>query len=954
MLSIRHLLLWILALNLFGTLGYGAPLLAQDEVEALREIATTLNRPTWNFSVDPCSGERSWVTPNTDKYVNSTVSCSCTRVCHVTVIVLQRWNFSGVLPPQLASLPYLRQIEINRNYINGTIPTQWASMQLQRISLGVNRISGSIPKELGSITSLTSFVIEANQLSGDLPPELGNLTNLERLDIQGTNMEGPIPSGISRLENLIRLIISDISGMESAFPQLSNMANIKTLILRNCNIIGEIPAYIGEMSLLDLLDLSFNKLAGTIPSTFRSLPQLDFMYLTSNLLTGSVQDWMINKPANIDLSYNNFTWGSLVPLNCQQGRTNLFGSSSMGNNTSGAFPCLKKIFPCSKYHYSLYINCGGDRVTINKNTTYEADRELSGTSTFVLSDGRNWALSSTGNFINDNRLIDSYIAENKSMLSMPNSELYAKARLSPISLTYYGLCLLNGNYTIKLHFAEIIFTDDRTYSSLGKRIFDVYIQGELVLKDFNIKDKAGGSGQAVVKNFTTVPVTNNTLEIRFCWAGKGTQIVPEQGTYGPLISAISVDPEFTPPKSGKEISTGVVVGIVASVLFLSFLFLVFLWRKGFLGCKTTKDKDLRDLDLQIGFFTLREIRAATGNFHISNKIGEGGFGSVYKGLLSDGTSIAVKQLSSKSQQGSHEFVNEIGMISALQHPNLVKLNGCCIEGDQLLLVYEYMENNSLARALFGPTEYQLQLDWPTRHKICIGIARGLAYLHEESSLKIVHRDIKATNVLLDRDLIPKISDFGLARLREEEKTHISTRVAGTLGYMAPEYAMHGYLTQKADVYSFGVVALEIISGKSITDFRPEGNHIHLVDWAYGLQERGSLMALVDPKLGLEFNKKEAIAMINVALLCTNAYPVPRPAMSAVVSMLEGGSDIQDPIPNSSFSSDYLKLRSSSTGYQEFQSQRTNPSLGQTMMVSTAHLEMALLSEVDSQPLNNRE
>ncbi|XP_058103389.1 uncharacterized protein LOC131246946 [Magnolia sinica] len=1013
-------------------------------VEALKEIATALNRPTWNFSVDPCSRDPSWVTPNTEKkYANSSVSCNCTEVCHVTVIVLQRWNFSGVLPPQLASLPYLRQIEINRNYINGTIPTQWASMQLQRISLGVNRIWGPIPKELGNITSLTSLVIEANQLSGDLPPELGNLTNLERLiissnnftgklpeelaklsnlkdfrisdnhftgkipdfiqnwkrlerlDIQGTYMEGPIPSGISHLENLIQLIISDISGMESVFPQLSNMANIRTLILRNCNIIGEIPPYIGEMSLLDLLDLSFNKLAGTIPSTFRSLPQLDFMYLTSNLLTGSVQDWMINKPANIDLSYNNFTWGSLVPLNCQQGRTNLFGSSSMGNDTSGAFPCSKKIFPCSKYHYSLYINCGGDRVTINKNTTYEADRELSGTSTFVLSDGGNWALSSTGNFVNDNRPIDSYIAENKSMLSMPNSELYTKARLSPISLTYYGLCLLNGNYTIKLHFAEIIFTDDRTYSSLGKRIFDVYIQGELVVKDFNIKDEAGGSGQAVVRNFTTVPVTNNTLEIRFCWAGKGTQIVPEQGTYGPLISAISVDPgmmrvlykcivliifvvqvnlnvcigplfffhslfdivlcaEFTPPKSGEEISTGAVVGIVASVLFLSFLFLVFLWRKGFLGCKPTKDKDLRDLELQIGFFTLRQIRDATGNFHISNKIGEGGFGSVYKGLLSDGTSIAVKQLSSKSKQGSREFVNEIGMISALQHPNLVKLNGCCIEGDQQLLVYEYMENNSLARALFGPTEYQLQLDWPTRHRICIGIARGLAYLHEESTLKIVHRDIKATNVLLDRDLIPKISDFGLARLREEEKTHISTRVAGTMGYMAPEYAMHGYLTQKADVYSFGVVALEIISGKSITNFRPEGNHIHLVDWAYGLQERGSLMVLVDPKLGLEFNKKEAIAMINVALLCTNASPVLRPAMSAVVSMLEGRSDIQDPIPNSSFSSDYLKLRSNSSGYQEFQSHITNPSSGQTLMVSTGHQEIDLLSEVDSQPLNDSE
>uniref|UniRef100_A0A6N2LFW3 non-specific serine/threonine protein kinase n=1 Tax=Salix viminalis TaxID=40686 RepID=A0A6N2LFW3_SALVM len=189
-----------------------------------------------------------------------------------------------------------------------------------------------------------------------------------------------------------------------------------------------------------------------------------------------------------------------------------------------------------------------------------------------------------------------------------------------------------------------------------------------------------------------------------------------------------------------------------------------------------KVDDLKGLDLKTGSFTLKQIKAATNNFDPANKIGEGGFGPVYKG---HGTIIAIKQLSSKSKQGNREFVNEIGMISALQHPHLVKLHGCCIEGDQLLLVYEYMESNNLARALFGPEEYQLNLDWGTRQKICVGIARGLAYVHEESRLKIVHRDIKATNVLLDENLDPKISDFELAKLDEEDNTHVSTRVAGT-------------------------------------------------------------------------------------------------------------------------------------------------------------------------------
>ncbi|KAF7151299.1 hypothetical protein RHSIM_Rhsim02G0088900 [Rhododendron simsii] len=282
--------------------------------------------------------------------------------------------------------------------------------------------------------------------------------------------------------------------------------------------------------------------------------------------------------------------------------------------------------------------------------------------------------------------------------------------------------------------------------------------------------------------------------------------------------------------------------------------------------------NIRGLDLQTGLFTYRQIKAATNDFDINNKVGEGGFGSVYKGILLDGSAIAVKQLSSRSKQGNREFVNEIGMISGLRHPNLVRLYGCCVERNQLLLVYEYMENNNLARALF---------------------ARGLAFLHEESRLKIVHRDIKATNVLLDRDLNPKISDFGLAKLSEDDKTHISTRIAGTIGYMAPEYALWGYLTDKADVYSFGVVALEIVAGRDNMKYRPNENYVCLLDWALVLRQQGCLMDLVDPKLGSDFNKEEAMRMTKVALVCTNPSPAPRPTMSAVVSMLEGKLGIEE-------------------------------------------------------------
>ncbi|XP_062012883.1 probable LRR receptor-like serine/threonine-protein kinase At1g53440 isoform X3 [Rosa rugosa] len=349
----------------------------------------------------------------------------------------------------------------------------------------------------------------------------------------------------------------------------------------------------------------------------------------------------------------------------------------------------------------------------------------------------------------------------------------------------------------------------------------------------------------------------------------------------------------------------------------------------------TSPVSLRRLDLQTGFFTFKQIRAATKSFDPVNKIGEGGFGSVYKGILLDGTIIAVKQLSSKSKQGNREFVNEIGMISGLQHPNLVRLYGCCIEANELLLVYEYMENNSLAGALFGAEESPLKLDWPTRQKICLGIAKGLAFLHEESALKVVHRDIKTTNVLiLDQDLNAKISDFGLAKLDEEEKSHISTRIAGTIGYMAPEYALWGCLTYKADVYSFGVVALETVAGKNKMKYRPNENIQCLMDWALVLQQKGNLLELVDPRLGSDFNKKEAIRTIKVSLLCANPTAALRPIMSEVVSMLEGRTPVDEVVLDPSIHGDEMtRLRAFEDQFDHSTAQGSSPSGSHSLMRS---------------------
>ncbi|KVH93122.1 Leucine-rich repeat-containing protein [Cynara cardunculus var. scolymus] len=721
-------------------------------VEALEAISSRLQYNNWRVARNSCSGGGGLnvtVSLNGEGLIRfgSNVTCNCnSTICHVThmyesvvlylvlmeiagvklpneswlgnimyliirigqVPQLKGLNLTGVLPEEFANLTFLQEIDLSRNYINGTIPARFGQLPLTILSLLGNRLSGSIPREIGDISTLEDLVLEDNLLEGPLPQNLGrltrlrrlllsannftgtipesfgNLTNLEDFRIDGSTLSGRIPSFIGNWIRLGRLRITDLNGLSASFPDLRNMSRMIRLHLRNCLLTGPIPEYIGQMNDMKNLDLSFNRLTGQIPDSIARLRYDTF-----------------------DLSYNNFTRSQ--QWNCQPSSLNLISSVPSSPATNRDSWCLREGLTCSS------------------NPSQDLTSEQS---YFFPSDG--WAYSSNGVYVgNDNAPFVT------TTTNVTGGDVYRTARLSPTSLRYYGRCLRSGSYKVRLHFAEIMYSDDLTFSNLGRRFFDVSIQG----------------------------------------------------------------------------------------------------------------------------------------------------------VLSDGSEIAVKQLSSKSKQGNREFVTEIGMISALQHPNLVKLFGCCIEGNQLLLIYEYLENNSLARALF---------DWTTRKKICLGVAQGLAYLHEESRLKIVHRDIKATNVLLDKELNAKISDFGLAKLDEEENTHISTRIAGTIGYMAPEYAMRGYLTDKADVYSFGVVALEIVSGKSNTNYRPKEEFVYLLDWvtsnfSYFDDQQGNLLELVDPVLGSNYPKEEVMRMLNIALLCTNPSPTLRPAMSAVVSMLNGKIPVQPPL-----------------------------------------------------------
>ncbi|KAF3455469.1 hypothetical protein FNV43_RR00098 [Rhamnella rubrinervis] len=294
------------------------------------------------------------------------------------------------------------------------------------------------------------------------------------------------------------------------------------------------------------------------------------------------------------------------------------------------------------------------------------------------------------------------------------------------------------------------------------------------------------------------------------------------------------------------------------------------------------------------FFDIRTLVTATDNFSATNMLGQGGFGSVYKGKLANEQEIAVKRLSKRSAQGMHEFKSEVTVIVKLQHRNLVRLLGCCIHEEEKMLIYEYLPNKSLDDFIFDSTR-RAHLDWSKRFEIVNGIARGILYLHQDSRLKIIHRDLKASNVLLDASKNPKISDFGMAKLFVEDQIQANTNgVVGTYGYMAPEYAMQGLYSTKSEVFCFGVLLLEIISSRKNTECINGSQFPNLIGHVWELWNDGRVLDIVDPAQCQPFSTDEVSRCINIGLLCVQEAATERPTMSDVIFMLANETTLPPP------------------------------------------------------------
>ncbi|KAJ9168565.1 hypothetical protein P3X46_020070 [Hevea brasiliensis] len=569
----------------------------------------------WNISGEPCSGSAINATDFKDGDNNPAIKCDCSynnnNTCHITQLRVYALQKRGTIPEVIVALKYLTLLNIDQNYFTGPLPAYIGNLSsLKTLSIAHNAFSGGIPKEIGNLKELTSLSIGENNFSGTLPPEIGNLVKLEELYINSCGVGGEIPSTFANLKSMRVLWASD-SAFSGKIPEFignwtklqqlrfqgnsfkgpipssfSNLTSLDSLYLRNALISDTIPSDIGEYTRLQRLDLSFNNLTGPIPSSLFNMSSLESLFLGNNSLSGNLPNQKSNTLQTIDLSYN-YLSGSF-PL-------------WVSSNLQFVLPqlnCLQRNFPCNRdlpRYANFAIKCGGPERKTSDGIVFEAEKSSLGAASFNVTSSEKWAVSNVGLFADRNS--PAYVENTLAQVTSTNApELYQTSRISPSSLRYYGLGLENGNYTISLFFAETAFDDrsSQTWESRGRRIFDIYIQGSLRLKDFDISKEAGGVRKAFVSKFNAT-VSENYLEIHLFWAGKGTCCTPVQGYYGPIISALSVVPDFMPTVSGipphtrkEKEKTGLIVGVTLSAAIVGFILLfAFLYFNG----KTRKDDE---------------------------------------------------------------------------------------------------------------------------------------------------------------------------------------------------------------------------------------------------------------------------------------------------------------------------------------------------------------------------
>ncbi|XP_029124521.1 probable LRR receptor-like serine/threonine-protein kinase At1g06840 isoform X2 [Cajanus cajan] len=828
------------------------------EVDALRAIKSSLidingNLSSWDRG-DPCTSN--W----------TGVMCSNTtldnRYLHVLQLDFMWNNISGSIPKEIGNIKTLELLLLNGNKLIGHLPEELGHLPvLDRIQIDENQITGPIPLSFANLNSTKHFHMNNNSLTGQIPPQLSQLGSLMHLLLDSNNLTGYLPSELSEMPSLMILQLDNNNFSGNSIPEsYGNMSGLVKLSLRNCNLQGPIPDFskIPHLSYLDLslnhlnesiptnklsdnittIDLSKNNLNGTIPSNFSGLPRLQKLSIANNSLSGIVpstiwQERTLNGREQLILDMQN------------NQLTGISGTTNLPPNVT----LMLEGNPVCKNNNSLVAFCGP-----------ESDNGLNG-----------------------------------------GSNVDCPSQACPPPYEYTVQCFCAAPLVVHYRLKSPGFSDFNAYMSSFESFLSDGLNvhsNQLFIERFAWEE---GRLRMNLKLFpeyidnrsSHVFNTSEVVRIRDLFREWN---IDDNDLFGPyeLLNFILLDPYrdviTRSPSSGisKGALAGIILGAIACAVTLSAIVSILILRIRLRDYRTlSKRRNASRILIKVdGVRSLdfKEMALATNNFSESAQIGEGGYGKVYKGHLSDGTVVAIKRAQEGSLQGQREFLTEIELLSRLHHRNLVSLIGFCDEEGEQMLVYEYMPQGTLRDHLSAYSKEPLSFSM--RLRIALGSAKGLLYLHTEANPPIFHRDVKASNILLDSRYTAKVADFGLSRLAPVPDTegnvpgHVSTVVKGTPGYLDPEYFLTRNLTDKSDVYSLGVVFLELVTGRPPI-FHGE-NIIRQVNMAY---QSGGISLVVDKRIEsypIEYAEK----FLTLALKCCKDSPHERPKMAEVARELE--------------------------------------------------------------------
>ncbi|XP_010260843.1 PREDICTED: leucine-rich repeat receptor-like serine/threonine-protein kinase BAM3 [Nelumbo nucifera] len=839
---------------------------------------------------------------------NGSLSWNFSSLRELEVLDVYNNNFFGSLPLGVTELPKLKHLDLGGNYISGKIPPSYGAMEeLNYLSLAGNDLGGLIPGELGNLTNLKQLYLGYfNEFDGGIPPEFGKLVNLVHLDLSSCGLEGPIPPELGNLNKLDTLFLQTNQLSGSIPHQFGNLSSLKSLDLSNNGLTGEIPVEFSELRELSLLHLFINKLHGEIPRFIAELPKLEVLKLWQNNFTGTIPPKLgqNGKLTELDLSTNKLT--GLVPRSLCLGRklrilillnNFLFGPlpDDLGdcvtllrvrlgqNYLSGSIPYGFLYLPelslmeLQNNYLTGWFAEDPNKVPSKLGQLNLSNNRLSGS-----------IPSSIGNFSSLQALllggnqftgeIPSELGRLKNLLKLDMSRNNLTGRIPPdigncLLLTYLDLSQnqLSGPIPVQISQIHILNYLNISWNHLNQSLpKEIGAIKSLTSADFSHNDFSGRipeSGQFAYFNSTSF-VGNP----RLC------------GSYlNPCNYSATAPLQFDDGQSARPPVTSRFKLLFALCLLVCSVVFVILAVIKTRSVRRRSSKTWRLTAFQKLEFGSEDILECLKE---NNIIGRGGAGIVYKGTMPNGEEVAVKRLLGISKGSSHDngFSAEIQTLGRIRHRNIVRLLAFCSNKETNLLVYEYMPNGSLGEVLHGKRGGYLE--WDTRLKIAIEAAKGLCYLHHDCSPLIVHRDVKSNNILLDSDFEAHVADFGLAKFLQDTGTsECMSAIAGSYGYIAPEYAYTLRVDEKSDVYSFGVVLLELITGRRpVGDFGEEG--LDIVQWTKMNTNwnKEGVMKILDERL-TNVPLDEAMQVFFVGMLCVQEHSVERPTMREVVQML---------------------------------------------------------------------